>query len=165
MFKHRKQAKTADKTKPEKPGSHPVTLAPSCESIERYNRKHYSEDHCKSSARGRPFTFDEGNCEYSSCYVFGNIGQIVCPDAGCMDSYSTWECPSALECTEARASADHNENDSLALLSSPQAPQVVDESVNYSGAIIGSSIAVLGAAAALYAFRRCAKKDNDFERQ
>ena len=45
-----------------------------------------------------------------------------------------------------------------------EAPQEVDDSANYSGAIIGTSVAVLGAAAAIFAARRCNKKDNDFER-
>ena len=53
----------------------------------------------------------------------------------------------------------------IALLDAAQDPQEVDESFNYSGAIIGTSIAVLGAAAATFAVRRCNKKDNDFERQ
>ena len=53
----------------------------------------------------------------------------------------------------------------IALLNAAQGPQEVDDSVNYSGAIIGTSIAVLGAAAALFAIRRCNKKDNDFARQ
>ena len=55
--------------------------------------------------------------------------------------------------------------ETLALLSATQTAQETDESGNYSGAIIGTSIAVLGAAAAIFAARRCTKKDNDFERQ
>ena len=46
-----------------------------------------------------------------------------------------------------------------------QTPDEVDESVDYSGAIIGTSVAVLGAAAALFAVRRCSKKEDGFERQ
>ena len=50
-----------------------------------------------------------------------------------------------------------------ALLADAEAPQE-EESFNYSGAI-GASVAVLGAAAALIAARRCSKRDeSDFER-
>ena len=51
-----------------------------------------------------------------------------------------------------------------ALLADAQAPQE-EEAFNYSGAIVGTSVAVLGAAAAIIAARRCSKRDeNDFER-
>ena len=43
------------------------------------------------------------------------------------------------------------------------APEV--EESNYSGAIIGTSVAVLGAAAAIFAARRCKKDADHFERQ
>ena len=42
--------------------------------------------------------------------------------------------------------------------------QAEDES-NYSGAIVGTSVAVLGAAAAFFAVRRCKKDGDHFERQ
>ena len=54
--------------------------------------------------------------------------------------------------------------ETVALLGAAQAQEQVDDSVN-SGAIIGTSLAVFGAAAAIYAIRRNMKKDNDFERQ
>ena len=52
----------------------------------------------------------------------------------------------------------------IALLGAAQAPQE-EESNNYSGAIIGASVAVLGTAAAIFAARRCNKNNDDFERQ
>ena len=56
--------------------------------------------------------------------------------------------------------------ETLALLSATKtAQETADESGNYSKAIIGTSIALLGPAAAIFAARRCTKKDNDFERQ
>ena len=54
-------------------------------------------------------------------------------------------------------------SEKIALLSDTQAPTEEDDTINY-GAIIGSSLAVFGAAA-IYAVRRNMKKDNDFERQ
>ena len=53
----------------------------------------------------------------------------------------------------------------LALLSATQTDQETDESGNFTRAIIGTSIAVLGAATVIFATKRCTKKDNDFERQ
>ena len=53
----------------------------------------------------------------------------------------------------------------IALLSAAQAEAPQEESTNYSGAVIGASVAVLGAAAAIFAAKKCNKKDNDFERQ
>lgn len=53
----------------------------------------------------------------------------------------------------------------IALLSAAQAQAPQEESTNYSGAVIGASVAVLGAAAAIFAAKKCNKKDNDFERQ
>ena len=53
---------------------------------------------------------------------------------------------------------------SIALLGSAQASQQ-EESFNYSKAIVGTSVAVLGVAAAIFAARRCSKRDdNNFER-
>ena len=53
----------------------------------------------------------------------------------------------------------------IALLSAAQAPQQEEESFNYSGAIVGTSVAVLGVAAAIFAARRCSKREEgDFER-
>ena len=48
----------------------------------------------------------------------------------------------------------------MALADAPEA-----EESNYSGAIIGTSVAVLGAAAAIFAARRCKKDSDHFERQ
>ena len=58
----------------------------------------------------------------------------------------------------------HYDSD-IALLSDADAAQEADESGNYSEAIIGTSVAVLGTAAAIFAARRCTKDDNHFERQ
>ena len=52
----------------------------------------------------------------------------------------------------------------IALLGAAQETEV-EEGSDYQGAIVGTSLAVLGAAAAIFAARRCQKKDvNDFER-
>ena len=53
-------------------------------------------------------------------------------------------------------------SDNLVLLGATAQPQ--EEAADHSGAIIGTSLAIFGAAAAIFAARRCQKKDNDFER-
>lgn len=65
---------------------------------------------------------------------------------------------------KARKATQFSEN--IALLGAAQAVEApqVEESQDYTGAIVGTSMAVLGAAAAIFAIRRCTKKDNDFER-
>ena len=62
----------------------------------------------------------------------------------------------------ARRLKPHDGTDNLALLGAAAQPQ--EEAADHSGAIIGTSLAVFGAAAAIFAARRCQKKDNDFER-
>ena len=59
----------------------------------------------------------------------------------------------------------NNKLQSIALLDATQTHKQEEESFNYSGAIVGTSVAVLGVAAATMAARRCSKREaDDFER-
>ena len=85
-----------------------------------------------------------------------------------------FECPSQKVCdavrrldtfVEAKVISWEDVSEPTALLGASQTPQEANESFNYSGAIIGASVAALGTAAAIIATKHCNKKDNDFERQ
>ena len=85
-----------------------------------------------------------------------------------------YQCPTQKVCdavrrldtfVEAKVISWEDVSEPTALLGASQTPQEANESFNYSGAIIGASVAALGTAAAIIATKRCNKIDNDFDRQ